>query len=79
VKRLCIPLVYTYLCGGAAGAIVVQWNVKDLAGQKGAAGMWDSHIRLVQFSLSNSNQFFKFPADLAEVHQCNPLLFILLH
>lgn len=32
--------------GPAAGAIVVQWNVKDLAGQKGAAGMWDSHIRL---------------------------------
>ncbi|TFK54506.1 exo-beta-1,3-glucanase [Heliocybe sulcata] len=32
--------------GPAAGAIVVEWNVHDPAGQQGAAGMWDSHIRL---------------------------------
>ena len=29
----------------AAGAIVMEWNVHDPAGQQGAAGMWDSHIR----------------------------------
>ncbi|EJD05787.1 exo-beta-1,3-glucanase [Fomitiporia mediterranea MF3/22] len=32
--------------GPAAGAIVIEWNVHDPAGQQGAAGMWDSHIRL---------------------------------
>ncbi|KAL5490259.1 hypothetical protein ACEPAI_5092 [Sanghuangporus weigelae] len=31
--------------GPAAGAIVMEWNVHDPAGQQGAAGMWDSHIR----------------------------------
>lgn len=31
----------------AGGAIVVEWNVHDPAGQQGAAGMWDSHIRFV--------------------------------
>ncbi|KAF9466652.1 exo-beta-1,3-glucanase [Collybia nuda] len=32
--------------GPTAGAIVVEWNVKQPAGQNGGAGMWDSHIRL---------------------------------
>lgn len=32
--------------GPAAGAIVVEWNIREPAGQQGAAGMWDSHIRL---------------------------------
>ncbi|KAF5387123.1 hypothetical protein D9615_001631 [Tricholomella constricta] len=32
--------------GPAAGAIVVEWNVKQPAGQNGGAGMWDTHIRL---------------------------------
>ncbi|KAF8894123.1 exo-beta-1,3-glucanase [Infundibulicybe gibba] len=32
--------------GPAAGAIVVEWNVKQPSGQNGGAGMWDSHIRL---------------------------------
>ncbi|KAF9443873.1 glycoside hydrolase family 55 protein [Macrolepiota fuliginosa MF-IS2] len=32
--------------GPAAGAIVVEWNVKQPNGQNGGAGMWDSHIRL---------------------------------
>ncbi|THH06760.1 hypothetical protein EW145_g3870 [Phellinidium pouzarii] len=32
--------------GPAPGAILVEWNVHDPAGQQGAAGMWDSHIRL---------------------------------
>jgi len=26
------------------GAIIVQWNVKEPAGTKAGAGMWDSHI-----------------------------------
>lgn len=30
----------------AAGAIVVEWNVKQPSGQNAGAGMWDSHIRL---------------------------------
>ncbi|KAJ4488492.1 exo-beta-1,3-glucanase [Lentinula aciculospora] len=32
--------------GPTPGAIVVEWNVKQAAGQNGGAGMWDSHIRL---------------------------------
>lgn len=32
--------------GPTAGAIVVEWNVRDPSGQQGAAGMWDSHVRL---------------------------------
>ncbi|KAH9484138.1 putative glucan endo-1,3-beta-glucosidase [Psilocybe cubensis] len=32
--------------GPAAGAIVVEWNVKQPSGTTGGAGMWDSHIRL---------------------------------
>jgi len=29
----------------AAGAIVVEWNVRDPGGSQASAGMWNSHIR----------------------------------
>jgi hypothetical protein len=32
--------------GPAGGAIVVEWNVKQITQVGGGAGMWDSHIRL---------------------------------
>ncbi|KAF8549350.1 glycoside hydrolase family 55 protein [Imleria badia] len=32
--------------GSAPGAIMIEWNVHDPAGQQGAAGLWDTHIRL---------------------------------
>lgn len=32
----------------AAGAIVVEWNIREPEGEQGAVGMWDSHIRLVK-------------------------------
>ncbi|KAF9531446.1 exo-beta-1,3-glucanase [Crepidotus variabilis] len=32
--------------GPAAGAIVVEWNVRDPQGVQAGAGLWDSHIRL---------------------------------
>jgi len=32
--------------GPAGGAIVVEWNVHDPAHNQGAAGMWDTHLRL---------------------------------
>ncbi|TCD61973.1 hypothetical protein EIP91_007659 [Steccherinum ochraceum] len=32
--------------GPAAGAIVVEWNVHEPAGQQGGAGTWDTHIIL---------------------------------
>lgn len=32
--------------GPTPGAIVLEWNVHDPSGQQGAAGLWDSHIRL---------------------------------
>lgn len=31
----------------AAGAIVVQWNVRDPPNVQGGSGMWDTHIRSV--------------------------------
>jgi len=31
--------------GPAAGAIVVEWNVRQPAGVQAGAGMWDTHIR----------------------------------
>ncbi|KAI0082027.1 exo-beta-1,3-glucanase [Panus rudis PR-1116 ss-1] len=39
--------------GPAAGAVVVEWNVHDPAGQQGAAGIWDSHIILGGFAGTN--------------------------
>ncbi|KAF9532307.1 exo-beta-1,3-glucanase [Crepidotus variabilis] len=38
-------IIFTTI-GPAAGAIVVEWNVKQPSGQIAGAGMWDSHIRL---------------------------------
>ncbi|KAG9080236.1 hypothetical protein FRC06_006908 [Ceratobasidium sp. 370] len=35
---------------GSAGAVVVEWNVADAAGQQGTVGMWDVHIRLGGFA-----------------------------
>ncbi|KAF8549344.1 glycoside hydrolase family 55 protein [Imleria badia] len=32
--------------GPAPGAILLEWNVHDPPGQQGAAGLWDTHIRL---------------------------------
>ncbi|KAF3927655.1 hypothetical protein ABW21_db0201676 [Orbilia brochopaga] len=32
--------------GPAGGAIVLEWNTADPAGQQGANGMWDVHIRV---------------------------------
>ncbi|KAG6330106.1 hypothetical protein ID866_8982, partial [Astraeus odoratus] len=32
--------------GPAPGAIVLEWNIHDPSGQQGAAGLWDTHIRL---------------------------------
>ncbi|KAG9310495.1 glycoside hydrolase family 55 protein [Chiua virens] len=32
--------------GPAPGAIMIEWNVHDPVGQQGAAGLWDTHIRL---------------------------------
>ncbi|EKM82792.1 hypothetical protein AGABI1DRAFT_68739 [Agaricus bisporus var. burnettii JB137-S8] len=39
--------------GPAAGAIVVEWNVRQPDGQNGGAGMWDTHIRLGGVAGSN--------------------------
>ncbi|KAH0838875.1 glycoside hydrolase family 55 protein [Lanmaoa asiatica] len=32
--------------GPAPGAILIEWNIHDPVGQQGAAGLWDTHIRL---------------------------------
>ena len=41
-----LQLLLTYVLSAAAGAVVVEWNVHDPAGQQGAAGTWDTHIIL---------------------------------
>jgi glucan 1,3-beta-glucosidase len=33
------------IIGPAAGAIIVEWNVKQPANVQAGAGMWDTHIR----------------------------------
>lgn len=32
--------------GPAPGAILLEWNVHEPSGQQGAAGLWDTHVRL---------------------------------
>ena len=32
--------------GAQPGAILVEWNVADAAGQQGSSGMWDVHMRI---------------------------------
>lgn len=41
-------LVFT-TTSGSAGAIVLEWNVKDASGAQASAAMWDSHVRLGGF------------------------------
>ncbi|KAF6765075.1 glycoside hydrolase family 55 protein [Ephemerocybe angulata] len=38
-------IIFTTI-GPAPGAIVIEWNIREPAGQQGSAGMWDTHIRL---------------------------------
>ncbi|KAE9406729.1 exo-beta-1,3-glucanase [Gymnopus androsaceus JB14] len=40
------PVPVVQVGASAPGAIVVEWNVKQPAGQNGGAGAWDTHIRL---------------------------------
>jgi len=45
--------------GPAAGAIVVEWNVRQPNGMQAGAGMWDSHIRqvvVIQLGVINQTQ-----------------------
>ncbi|TKY89402.1 hypothetical protein EX895_001933 [Sporisorium graminicola] len=39
--------------GPAAGAIVVEWNIRDEEGNQGSAALWDSHIRVGGFAGTN--------------------------
>lgn len=32
--------------GKVPGAVLVEWNIRDPAGQQGACGMWDTHFRI---------------------------------
>jgi len=49
--RFAMPRCFSYNADAtdlslAAGAIVVEWNVRQPDGVQAATGMWDSHIRL---------------------------------
>ena len=37
----------------AAGAILMEWNVKQPSGVQAGAGMWDTHVRCVLLMLYN--------------------------
>ncbi|CDW97490.1 hypothetical protein [Sporisorium scitamineum] len=39
--------------GPAAGAIVVEWNIREQEGNQGSAAIWDSHIRIGGFAGTN--------------------------
>ena len=39
--------------GPAAGAIIMEWNVRDASGQKGTVGMWDCDLRIGGFAGTN--------------------------
>ncbi|CBQ70801.1 probable beta-1,3 exoglucanase precursor [Sporisorium reilianum SRZ2] len=39
--------------GPAAGAIVVEWNIREEEGNQGSAAIWDSHIRVGGFAGTN--------------------------
>ncbi|CCF54366.1 hypothetical protein NDA11_001737 [Ustilago hordei] len=39
--------------GPAAGAIIVQWNIREQQGQQGSAAAWDTHIRVGGFAGTN--------------------------
>lgn len=38
----------------APGAILIEWNIHEPAGQQGAAGLWDTHIRYA-FAIKSMN------------------------
>ncbi|KAG1800145.1 hypothetical protein EV424DRAFT_1265505, partial [Suillus variegatus] len=43
------------------GAIMIEWNVHDPSGQEAAAGMWDSHIRLLGGAAGANMQYSQCP------------------
>ena len=54
--------------GVAAGAIIVEWNIREPHGKKAGAAMWDSHIRcVVNLLVPGPNGLNKGMIDLREV------------
>ncbi|EWC47414.1 hypothetical protein DRE_00382 [Drechslerella stenobrocha 248] len=66
--------------GPAGGAIVLQWNMADVAGQKGTNGMWDVHIRVGGSAGTKlqSDECKKNPNSTAINHNCESA-FMLMH
>lgn len=63
--------------GQVPGAILVEWNIRDPAGQQGASAMWDSHFRIggALGTGLDSNSCTKFSAT---TDQCKGA-YLLLH
>ncbi|KAL9027754.1 MAG: hypothetical protein Q9196_003767 [Gyalolechia fulgens] len=67
--------------GPQPGAILMQWNVADPAGQQGASGMWDVHFR-IGGSAGTELQSDKCSKNPDSTHGANPACegaFLLLH
>ena len=67
--------------GAQPGAILVEWNVADPAGQQGAAGMWDVHFRVGGSAGTNlqSDLCAKNPNVTAPANPACGGAFLLLH
>lgn len=67
--------------GPQPGAILMQWNVADPAGQQGASGMWDVHFR-IGGTAGTQLQSDKCSKNPSSTHSANPDCegaFLLLH
>lgn len=67
--------------GPQPGAIIVEWNVAEPAGQQAASGMWDVHFRIGGSAGTNlqSNTCAKNPSVQAPANAACEGAFLLLH
>jgi len=63
--------------GAVPGAILVEWNVKDPAGQRGVAGLWDCHVR-IGGAKGTQQQVAQCPSKAAPTPQCQGV-FMMVH
>ncbi|KAI9277912.1 exo-beta-1,3-glucanase [Umbelopsis sp. AD052] len=62
--------------GAQPGAILVQWNIRDPAGQPGASGMWDTHFR-IGGAAGTDLQAAQCPAGQSENDACKAAYMLL--
>lgn len=67
--------------GAQPGAIIIEWNVADPAGQQASSGMWDVHVRIGGSAGTGlqSNTCVKNPSVQAPANAACEGAFLLLH